>query len=382
VAAINNPGIYTSSKRATLLIVILTSFLTPFMSSSVNIALPSIGEEFSLNAVALSWVATAFSLAVATFLVPFGRVADIAGRKKIFTWGVIVYTLSSILLGISTSGTMLISVRVLQGIGGAMTFGTAVAILTSVYPPGERGKAFGIYVSSVYVGLSIGPPFGGFLTQYFGWRSIFLVTVPLGIAVIAVLLWKLKGEWAEAKGEKFDYPGSIVYSLALAAIMYGFSIVPSIAGGGLIAVGVIGILAFVWWEMRIKSPVLNMNVFKHNITFLFSNLAALINYCATSAVSFLLSLYLQYIKGFNPYHAGLILISQPIVMAILSPFAGRLSDRIEPRIVASIGMAITTIGLTLLTLLDQGTSLAFMLVTLVILGLGFACFSSPNTNAS
>ena len=381
MAAMKNTFNHDISKRATLIIVVMTSFLTPFMHASVNIALPSIGKEFALDAVVLGWVATSFSLAVAMFLVPFGRIADISGRKRIFIYGIVIYTASSLLSAISTSAAMLISSRVLQGIGGAMTFGTSVAIITSVFPPGERGKALGIYVASVYIGLSVGPPFGGFLTHYFGWRYIFLATVPVGLAVIATVLWKLKGEWVEAKGEKFDVPGSIIYSLALAAIMYGFSLVPAISGAWLIIIGVLGILAFIWWEMRVKSPVLNMDVFKKNTTFLFSNLAALINYCATSAVGFLLSLYLQYIKGFDPQHAGLILISQPIVMAILSPVAGRLSDRIEPRIVASVGMALTTVGLVLLSFLNRNTGLGFILATLVIMGLGFALFSSPNTNA-
>jgi len=369
------------SKGATLLIIVTTSFLTPFVSSSVNIALPSIGREFALNAVTLGWIPTSFLLATAMFLVPFGRIADISGRKRIFTYGIIIYTVSSLLAAISTSATMLISFRVLQGIGSAMTYGTLVAIITSVFPPGERGKALGIYVASVYVGLSAGPPVGGFLTQYFGWRSIFLANVPLGLAIIVAVLWKLKGEWAEARGEKFDFPGAVIYCLSLAAIMYGFSLVPAMSGAWLIAIGTLGILAFIRWETRARSPVLNMNVFKNNTAFLFSNLAAFINYSATQAVSFLLSLYLQYTKGFDPHHAGLILISQPIVMAALSPVAGRLSDRIEPRIVSSAGMTLTTIGLVLLTFLSQNTRLEFILASLVILGLGFAFFSSPNTNA-
>lgn len=369
------------SKGATLLIIITTSFLTPFVSSSVNVALPSIGREFALNAVTLGWIATSFLLATAMFLVPFGRIADISGRKRIFTCGIIIYTISSLLSAVSTSATMLISFRVLQGIGSAMTYGTLVAIITSVFPPGERGKILGIYVASVYVGLSLGPPIGGFLTQYFGWRSIFLINVPLGLTIITAVIWKLKGEWAEARGEKFDFPGAIIYSLSLAAIMYGFSLVPAMLGAWLIAIGILGIFAFIRWETRTKSPVLNMNVFKNNATFSFSNLAAFINYSATQAVVFLLSLYLQYIKGFDPHHAGLVLISQPIVMAVVSPIAGRLSDRIEPRIVASAGMASTTVGLILLTFLGQNTGLAFILVSLVILGLGFGFFSSPNTNA-
>jgi EmrB/QacA subfamily drug resistance transporter len=334
------------------------------MGSSVNIALPSIGKEFAMDAVLLSWVATSFLLAAAMFLVPSGRIADIHGRKRIFTYGILIYTVSSLLSAISTSAIILISYRVLQGIGGAMIFGTAVAILTSVFPPGERGKALGINVAAVYLGLSLGPFLGGFLTQHFGWRSIFLANVPLGLIIIVIIFWKLKGEWAEAKGEKFDFTGSIIYSLTLVAIMYGFSLLPAMSSAWLILIGVLGISAFVVWELRVESPVLNINLFRNNTVFAFSNLAALINYSATFAVTFLLSLYLQYINGLSPQNAGLILISQPVVMAIFSPFAGRLSDRIEPRIVASIGMALASVGLFLFTFLNEKTSLEFIIASL------------------
>ncbi|MFC1919608.1 MFS transporter [Chloroflexota bacterium] len=359
----------------------MASFLVPFMGSSINVALPSIGREMELDAILLSWVATSYLLAAAMFLVPFGRVADIYGRKKVFTLGMTIYTIASLLSGLSVTPTMLIAFRVLQGIGSSMVFGTGVAILTSVFPVGERGKALGINVAAVYLGLSLGPFIGGLLTQYLGWRSIFLINVPLGLLVITLVFLRLRGEWAEAKGEKLDVAGSVIYGLALLAIVYGFSLLPSTTGIWTILVGILGLVAFVLWERRVKSPVLNVKLFSENAVFALSNLAALINYSATFAVGFLLSLYLQYVQGFNPQTTGLILVAQPIVMTILSPFAGRLSDRIEPRIVASIGMASATIGLLLLIFLEQDSTIAFLLVSLVILGFGFALFSSPNTNA-
>ncbi|MFQ6067688.1 MAG: MFS transporter, partial [bacterium] len=360
------------NKRSALLVTTLGSFLTPFMGSSVNIALPSIGREFAMDAVLLSWVATSYLLAAAMFLVPFGRIADIRGRKRIFTYGILIYTVSSFLSAISTSATVLISFRILQGIGGAMIFGTAVAILTSVFPVGQRGKALGINVAAVYLGLSLGPFLGGFLTQHFGWRSIFLANVPVGGLIMVFIFWKLKGEWAGAKGETFDFSGSIIYGLTLIAIMYGLSLLPAMSGVWLILMGILGILAFVRWEMKAESPVLNMNLFRNNTVFAFSNLAALINYSATFAVGFLLSLYLQYTKGLSAQNAGLILVSQPVVMAIFSPLAGRLSDRIEPRIVASMGMALAVVGLFLFTFLNEKTTLEFIVASLILLGFGFA----------
>ncbi len=262
-----------------------------------------------------------------------------------------------------------------------MIFGTGVAILTSVFPAPERGRALGVNVAAVYAGLSVGPLVGGSLTEHLGWRSIFFLNAFLGLIVIIAVLWKLKGEWAGARGEKFDYTGAIIYCLTLVTMVYGFSALPALPGVWLILIGVLGLVAFVRWEVRLEHPVLNIAFFRDNTVFRFSNLAALINYSATYAVAFLLSLYLQYIKGLTPEQAGLILVAQPVIQVICSPIAGSLSDRIEPRIVASAGMALTTTGLILLTFLSSNTELAFVLISLVILGLGFGFFSSPNTNA-
>ncbi|MEM1537913.1 MAG: MFS transporter [Candidatus Nezhaarchaeales archaeon] len=357
------------------------SFLIPFMGSAVNLALPSISIEFAVDAVTLSWINTSYLLAAAVFLVPLGRLADLHGRRRVFVYGLIIFTVSCLLSALSFSAFLLIFSRILQGIGGAMIFSTGTAILTSVFPVDTRGRALGINVASVYSALSLGPILGGFLTQHFGWRSIFLIVIVLGLITIAVTIRKLSGEWIEAVSEKFDYVGSIIYGLTLTLLIYGFSTLPHVSGVILVLMGILALLTFFIWESRTSNPVLNLSLFKENVTFTFSNLAALINYSATFAISFLLSLYLQYIKGFSPQNAGLILVCQPAVQAILSPFAGRLSDKVEPRIVASTGMLIITIGLILLTFIREYTSLNFIVLTLLLLGFGFALFSSPNTNA-
>ncbi|MBI4286086.1 MAG: MFS transporter [Chloroflexi bacterium] len=373
---------YTHKGEGTaLFLATITSFITPFLVGAINIALPAIGRQFSIDAVTLSWVAQAHILASAAFLVPFGRIADIYGRKRIFTYGLLVYALFALLSALSPTAAWLIAFRALQGVGGAMLFGTAVAVLTSVFPPGERGKALGINLAAVYSGLSLGPVVGGLLTERFGWRSIFVVTVVLALVTIIITLSKLKGEWAEARGEKFDLAGSAVYVFSLVTLIYGMSLLPAMAGAWLFAGGVLGFALFIWWEMRVRSPVINVHIFRNNPVFAFSNLAALINYSATFAVSFQLSLYLQYIKGLTAEQAGLVLIAQPVVMAISSPVAGRLSDRTEPVVVASIGMALTAVGLAIFIFLGQTTSLGLILGNLVLLGLGFGLFSSPNTNA-
>jgi EmrB/QacA subfamily drug resistance transporter len=369
------------NKGAALFVAVGASFLTPFIGSSVSVALPTIDKEFGLDAITLGWVVTAYLLAAAIFLVPFGRLADIKGRKRVFTYGIIIDAAASICAALAPSGTLLIASRVLQGLGGAMIFGTGVAIVTSIFPLSERGKALGINAAAVYIGLSLGPPASGLLTQYLGWRSIFALDALIGLIIIVAVFWKLKGEWAGAKGEKFDAIGSLIYGVTLLAIMYGFTLLPDPWGMGLVGAGAIGLVAFVLWENRVESPVLHMDLFKRSTVFSMSNVAALINYSATYAIGFLLSLYLQYIKGFTPEITGLILILQPVMMAALSPVAGRLSDRIEPGLIASVGMALTTVGLVMLTFLDQNTQLPLIMSGLVVVGIGFGLFSSPNTNA-
>jgi len=370
-----------TNRRAALIVATLAAFLGPFMSSSVNVALPSIGHDFSMGAVSLGWVNTAFLLSAATFSIPFGRLGDIYGRKKIYMLGVFIFTISSIIIAMSISGMMLILCRVLQGVGASMIFATGTAILISVFPVGERGKVLGITISAVYLGLSTGPFFGGIITQQLGWRFIFWLNFPLGVLLLLVIFLMLKGDWAEARGVKFDFIGSIILGLALLSLMYGFSKLPSMFAAGLTGAGLIMLIIFIMYEMRIEAPVVDINLFRKNMIFAFSNLAALINYAATFAVSFLLSLYLQKVRGFSPQETGTILIVQPIVQMAFSFIAGWLSDRIEPRTVASSGMAMTFVGLVSLTFITETTAISYIIGCLIFLGFGFALFSSPNTNA-
>lgn len=363
-----------------LFVTTASSFLNPFMSSSINVALPVIGKTFSMNAILLSWVSTSFLLASAMFLVPFGRIGDIYGRKKIFLIGMAIYTLSSFACGISVSSFMLIGFRVLQGVGSTMVFATSVAILLSVFPPELRGKALGINVTGVYSGIMMGPFAGGILTQHFGWSSIFHINILFGVVIIALAWYVFRGEWAEAKGEKVDYAGFLVYCIAIPLVMYGISVIPDSAGFWYTGAGLGAFGIFLRIESRVGQPLVNLSLFNNRV-FTLSNIAALINYSATFAIGFLISLYLHYIKGMSPQAAGIVLVSQPVIMTVFSPIAGSLSDRISPGILASAGMALTTLGLFLFIFLSPETPVWYVVTVLMVIGFGFALFSSPNTNA-
>lgn len=370
------------NKTAILLIATIASFLSPFMAISINIALPTIANELAVNAILLSWISTAYLLTSAMLAVPLGRIADIYGMKKIFTYGIIILTIASFLAAISPSAELLITTRAVQGIGSAMIFVTGLAIITSVYPPKERGKAIGINITALYTGFVMSPVLGGFLTEYLGWRSIFYLIVPLGLFTIALVFWQMKGkEWAECKGERLDYWGSLLYIMMLALTLIGFSNIASTLGMSMVILGIIGFIGFVIWELRVEQPVLNMKLFFKNRMFAFSNLAALISYMGIFAVVFLLSLYLQFIKGFDPKVAGLILAVQTVFMVIMSPIAGKLSDKMEPRKLATLGMGIITIGLLIFASINEETSLYLIISALAILGTGIGLFSAPNTNA-
>jgi EmrB/QacA subfamily drug resistance transporter len=352
------------------------------MGSAINVALPFMAKELSMTALSLSWVASSFILAAAITLVPLGRLADMYGRKKIFLYGAIIFTAASLLCAWSPTQTFLIAVRVIQGIGGAMIFSTGTAMLVSAYPAGDRGKILGINIAAVYIGLTIGPFIGGLLTEHLGWRYIFLFTAILGIIIILIVAAMIKEEWSGTRGEGFDFVGSLLYAIALFAIMYGFSLLPSWRAGLLIGLGMLCLGFFIFQQLKQPSPLLDIRLFLDNKVFAFSNLAALINYCATFAVTFLLSLYLQHIKMLTPSQTGIVLVAAPFVQTFFSPLAGRLSDRFEPQIIASIGMALNVIGLIPLMFIHNDTSIHYIVFCLILLGLGFALFSSPNVNAT
>ncbi len=372
----------TSSPRAaTLLVVCAAHFLMPFMMSAVGVALPAIGKEFSATALQLGLVETIYVLSASIFLLSMGRLGDIYGRRRIFQHGIVIFTVAGGAISQAWSIESLLTLRFLQGAGGAMVMATTLAMVVSVFPPAERGKALGISVASVYAGISCGPFLGGLIVTALGWRWIFYLCVPMGILTFLISWARLRGDWADARGEPFDWRGSLLYALALLLLIGGASNLASgpaawaTAGGGLC-----GIALFLALEARTRYPILNVALLRDNRVFALSNLAALFNYAATFGVTFFLSLYLQFVKGMTAREAGLILIIQPVVQTVLSPFCGRLADRYPAARVATIGMALCAAGLAIAATLDGPTPIQLVMMMLVLLGTGFALFSSPNVS--
>jgi EmrB/QacA subfamily drug resistance transporter len=368
-------------QRLTLTMVLLNAFTTPLMLSSVNVALPSIAKDLSMNAVLLSWIPMAYLMASAMFVLIFGRIADMLGRKRIFLLGCFSVIVTSLIAAFSVSGTMLVAARFLQGLSAAMIYATQVAIVSSVFPPPKRGRAIGLTVSTIYLGLTIGPMLGGYVIDEFGWRASFMVHIPLAIMVLILGIFFVKGEWSSDERGSFDLFGALTYIISILIICIAVSYLPSTLSLVLLVLSVFSFSFFFLFERVHKHPILNVSLFFTNRVFTFSCLASLIIYTATFANVVQISLYLQYLKELSATSAGMIMMCQPLTMAIFSPIAGRLSDKFEPRYMATAGMAVSCGGLLLLSNLQIDSSLNYLIVALVTTGFGFSLFSSPNVNA-
>ncbi len=371
----------SSLQRLTLTMVLLNAFTTPLMLSAVNVALPSIATDLSMNAVLLSWIPMAYLMASAMFVLIFGRIADMVGRKRVFLIGTSSVIFSSLIAAFAVSGEMLIAARFLQGMSAAMLYATQVAIVSSVFPPAKRGRAIGLTVSTIYLGLTIGPLIGGYVIDSFGWRASFMVHIPLAIIVLVLGKFFVKGEWSSDERGSFDLFGALIYIFSILLICIAVSYLPSTLSLILLALSLFGFAFFFLFERVHKHPIFNVSLFFTNRIFTFSCLASLIIYTATFANVVQVSLYLQYLKGLSAASAGMIMMCQPLTMAIFSPIAGRLSDKIEPRYLATTGMAVSCAGLLLLSNLEVDSSLNYLIGALITTGFGFSLFSSPNVSA-
>ena len=356
---------WDNKQKTALAIAAITSFLNPFLISSVNVALPDIEKALSLNAITLSWIITSYLLSSAVLLLPMGKFADTRGIKKVFRIGVILFSITTLLCGLSLTGNMLIILRTLQGIGGSMTMTTSSAILVSAFPPQQRGRVLGISTASVYMGLATGPFVGGIITEHLGWRYVFIISSLFGFFATIITLLYLGKDENKVDKSPIDIYGSIIYATALISLVFGSTKIPSLFGMILLILGTILLVIFVIIQRRVKFPVIDLKLFSRNKIFAFSNIAALINYSATYAIVFILSIYLQKINSLTPQGAGMILLAQPVMMAFLSPLAGRWSDRIQPRFLSSIGMALSAIGLLLFVFLTPQTSTTYIIIPVV-----------------
>lgn len=369
-------------RRLILAVAILGSLLGNMGFTGINLALPGMERELGLSAAQLGWVHLSMLMAMAAVAVPGAKLADILGRRRTATLalGLSIAGLAASALAGSAVGVLI--GRVVAGVGVAVVFTNSTAMVTSVHPPNRRGRVLGYTIASVYLGLSLGPVVCGFLVNWFGWRSVFWLSL-IGFVPPLILILMVRVEQRPAQGQKLDLRGAALWVSAVLAIFFGLpNIIRLAVGPAMVLLGFILAWGYVRVSLASPNPVLNVRLFTTSRRFAFSSLAAFASYSVSMGTGFLLSLYLQYTKGLPADRAGLFLMIQPAFQTLITPFAGRLSDRVDAGVLASIGMGLLCLGLTLLALfLSPQTPLPIFFLILVLLGTGFAIFGAPNTNA-
>lgn len=377
--------VLNSADKKQLVPLIMAAFISPFMGSAMNLSVPAISSEFSAGAVSMGWIITSYLLTSTALMVPIGRFADIHSKKKVFVAGTVLFTVFSAMCAFSTSIGMLIFFRLCQGTGGGMLFSTNSAIIAENFPAEIRGRLMGFSVMFTYLGLTLGPVIGGVLNHILGWRSVMAITAVYSIPMIAVAVMFIQDNGhvaADSDSASADITGCVLYAAASAAFLYGLTDFTTYDYAKVIFFCSLVLLAlFVLRELKAQSPMLDLRIFTESRGFTLSNVAALLNYGASFSISYMMSIYLQSVRGMNSSVAGIILITTPLVQAAFSPLAGRLSDRHSPYVLASIGMSLTCAGIVMLIFTRADTPMPYMLTAFAVNGLGFAFFSSPNSNA-
>jgi EmrB/QacA subfamily drug resistance transporter len=349
--------------------------------SIVNISLPAISRYFNITLTTVEWVVLSYLIIISSLLLTFGRLGDLYGHKKIYIIGFAIFTAGSLLCALSSSIILLVLFRALQAIGAGMLMSMGPAIITINAPAKKRGRYLGIIGISVSVALSAGPVLGGFLTSVFGWQSIFLINIPIGIFAF---IWAIRVLPAKEQGEKypFDFTGAIILFISLIGIIFPLSFIdklgmknPIIIGS--FAAGIILLIFFVFIELRKKHPMFDFSLFKSRVFFT-GNISLLLNFIAQFTVALIIPFYLIQFRSLPASTAGLILIANPVVALIITPFSGYMTDRFDTRYISSAGMILITAGLFLSGLLNEKSTIFNIIFYMAIIGLGIGMFQTPN----
>ena len=367
-------------EKSVVFVSFLTSFFAVFLAAGIVIGVPAIASEFGMNNVLQNWIITISLLVVAVFTLPAGQISGKFGVKKSLIAGVIVFLIGSIGACLAFSSESFLFFRVIQGIGGAFSNVASMAMVVQAIKPQNRGKALGLTVTGVYLAGSLSPVICGFLVFNLGWRAMFYFTIPFFLVCIALMIWRIPGDWKTYENDKMDAIGYIIYGLGILLFIYGFTCLMTTMGKISVIVGFILLIVFGYYETRVNTPAFNMRLFK-NMKFTSSNIAALCSYLAVASLTTILNYHFQYVRGWNAQMAGLILIVTPIIMAFMAPTSGNLSDRIHPQKLAALGMGIATLALLILVFLDANTPIWLIVLAMILQGIGMGLFTSPNTNA-
>lgn len=361
------------------------TFMSALDGSVVNTVLPVLRRDLHTSVAGIEWVTTVYLLVVSALLLSVGRAGDLHGHKRIYLSGFVLFVLGSALCGLAPSAGALVGLRAVQAVGASMLFANAPAILTKSFPAEQRGRALGALGTFTYLGLTAGPSLGGWLASAYGWRSVFYINVPVGAVAIALALRSVEDDRPEASGERFDVGGAVLFMAGLVTLLvalnqghaWGWGSAPVV---GLLAAAALLLAAFLAVERRNASPMLDLTLFRSR-TFSGTTVSALLNYICVYSVLFVLPFLLIQGRGLDTRHAGLVLTAQPIVMAVVAPLSGALSDRIGSRPLATLGMLALAAGLVLLATVADDAPLGTIAAALGVVGLGVGIFVSPNNSA-
>jgi EmrB/QacA subfamily drug resistance transporter len=373
------------TKWLVLLAIGIGTFMSALDGSVVNTILPVVTDYFQTDVATIEWVVTTYLLVVSGLLLSVGRLGDLRGNKVAYIWGFVIFVAGSALCGSAPSPVFLITSRGLQAIGAAMLFANSPAILTKNFPASQRGQALGLQGAMTYLGLTTGPFLGGWLADTFGWHSVFYINVPVGLLAIWLSITIIPRDMPSGQTEKFDLAGALTFLVGLVALLFALNqghalgwTSPLILGLFIASLLTLGL--FTWIEMRIPTPMLDLSLFKRRV-FSMSTISPILNYICVYSVLFLTPFYLIQGRGLSASQAGLILTSQPIIMALTAPVSGRLSDRIGSRIPTTLGMLILAVGLFLVSRLTLESPFWLIVLGLAIGGFGTGLFVAPNNSA-
>ena len=365
-------------RRIVLIACCIGAFITPLITTMINLAMPTIGHVFGISEHDREWLVIIFFLSSVAFLVPMSRLSDLYGKKRMFICGIIIIFIASVMSAFADSFAALLFWRVVTGVGAACISSASISMIAQVYPKMHRGLPLAINTMCVYIGASLGPSMGGMLTEVFGWESIFIALIPFCIGALIPLLM-FKTDFKTSAGEPFDIKGTLLYGLGIVALMYGVITLPHMFSPVFIAGGAVMMVAFFKLESRTEYPVLKVGLFREKV-FRRSTMSTFLNYASAYAILLTMSMYLQDVRGMSPGAAGLIILLQPIIQASVTPFAGRMSDKINPRILTTAGMIMMCMSTLIMVTISAASDMFSIYLILAFNGLGYALFSSPNTN--
>ena len=369
-----------TSESYVVFVSFITSFFAVFLSAGIVLGVPSIADEFAMNNVVQNWIPTIALLVVAVFTLPAGQISGKYGVKKSLIIGVLIFIFASLGACLSFTTEIFLLFRVVQGIGMAFLNLSAMAMVVQAINPQNRGKALGFTVTGIYLAGSLSPVLCGFLVYNLGWRAMFYFVIPFLVLCLILMLLKIPGEWKTYEKDKIDSIGYLIYGIGILLFIYGFTNLMNTVGWVCVIIGLCLLIIFAYYELNVESPAFNMRLFK-NMKFTSSNIAALCSYLAIAAITTILNYHFQYVRNWDAQLTGIMLIITPIIMALIAPNAGKLSDKIHPQKLAAFGMSIATVTLLILLFLDANTPIYLIVVAMILQGVGMGLFTTPNTNA-